>query len=70
MHIYKISFLKNEVLSIMEAAPETHFDGSVFYEEIKGQLIFAIVKAKSKEGAAEIAKEIVDSVNERNPSDY
>ncbi|WP_276135187.1 hypothetical protein [Polluticoccus soli] len=62
MHIYKITFLKNQVLSVTEAEPETHFDGSVFYEQANGQLIFAIVKAKSKEAAEEIAKEIVDGI--------
>lgn len=62
MPIYKISFLKNEILSITTAEPNSQFDGTYFFEHDKGQLIFAIIRADSENTARLLADDIIKTV--------
>lgn len=64
---YRIVFLKNEVISCVETDKLLLQTGvNLFYEERNGQMIFALVKAKSKEEAENIVKQLISESAVRN----
>lgn len=60
---YRVTYVKNEVISCVEA--EDHIlnnKSDLHYEHKNGQLIFALIKAETKRKAYSIAKKIVKEV--------
>jgi hypothetical protein len=64
MHLYKVKFDNNKVVSCKEMSPDTPMQSSHYYEHNEGQLVYAVLKAVSKEDAKAKALEIVREVNE------
>jgi hypothetical protein len=62
MSIYKIIFAKNEVISCKAIEEEVVLDGTYHYEQIKGCLIYALVKANTEKEAYVIANVIIEEV--------
>jgi hypothetical protein len=62
MSIFKIIFIKNEILSCKEIPSGAFFDGSTYCELDKGQLRFAIIKAESTADATGRAQELVEQL--------
>lgn len=66
MENYRLVFVKNELIScelIMGSVPD--FVGKYYYEQARGQLIFAIVKADSTAEAVDKAGLIVAEMTEK-----
>lgn len=57
LHVYKVTFVKNQVDSC-KLAEDISFGDNVTYQEYKGQLIHAFIKAESEAVAKEKAGEI------------
>jgi hypothetical protein len=59
MSIYRITFIKNQVATCVKTVPTTILGEKAFHiEQNRGQIIFALVKAKSKKEALELLKKI------------
>lgn len=58
LHVYKVTFLKNQIDSC-KLADDIFLEEGVSYQEYKGQLIYALIKAESETVAKEKANEIV-----------
>jgi hypothetical protein len=62
MKIFRVSFIKNKILSVRTADNSVHFDGNIYYRHDKGQLLYAMIKANSEEEAKTIASSITQNV--------
>jgi len=65
MSIYRVIFVKNEVLSCMEVSDTTVINGWYQYEHKKGRLTYAIIQAETEENALAIANLIIKEVEEQ-----
>ncbi len=65
MNIYKIIFAKNEVIACNNVGNNINLNALYHFEQDKGQLIYALIKAEKEEEALRTAKRIVEE-NTRN----
>ncbi len=59
LNVYKVTFVKNKVDSCKVVSDTAAGDNDA-YEEYKGQLIYALIKAENESGAREKAEEIAN----------
>ena len=65
MHIFKLTFVKNEIDSC-KVAHDAILDGNFACEEHHGYLIHALIKADSEDKARDKAREIAALVSAKN----
>lgn len=65
MLVYKVTFVNNKILSCVATEPAKNIEmkDDIFYSQIKGLLIFALIKANSKEQALEKAAKLIKDVS-------
>jgi hypothetical protein len=63
MQLYKVSFIKNKILSCAPADPGIQLKGDMYYEYNNGKLIFAIIAATSEQEAMQKANELARTVS-------
>ena len=59
MHIYKIIFVSNTILSCKLSNKTIVMEGEYMYQQYRGQLIYAFVKAENEDSARQFAQEII-----------
>ena len=59
MHVYKIIFAMNTILSCRLTDSSVAMKGDLIYQQYKGQLIYALIRADSERKAKEKAKELI-----------
>ncbi len=62
MKTFRLTFVRNEVLSCEEMRENLIIDGPFHYVHQQGKLIYALVKAEKEENALTIADHIVKEV--------
>jgi len=62
MHIYKITFVKNKI-DLCKIADETIMEGDCIFEQHKGFLIYALVKAENETKAKERATNLIEHIS-------
>ena len=70
MHVYKVIYAKNEIISCNKIEDSLSLITSYHYEHEKGQLIYALIKAADVEDALKIANEIILEVTASKPKDH
>ncbi len=65
MNIYKVIFAKNEVIACDLITNKFVLNDDYLYHQVKGQLVYAIIKASSEEEAINKSCEIVKEVTEK-----
>ncbi|MES2703191.1 MAG: hypothetical protein V4649_11155 [Bacteroidota bacterium] len=65
MNIYKIIFAKNEIIACQVVSNTVALEGNCYYEQDRGQMIFAIVKAADERDARRFANNIISEVSDK-----
>lgn len=70
MLVYKVTFLNNKIISCGLINPSKHKDlkADVFVSQSNGLLIFALIKANSKQQALEKAKSLIEDLSRNKDS--
>ena len=65
MNIYKVIFAKNEIICCDLMINKFELNEDYLYHQDKGQLVYAIIKAKNEEDVINKSNQIIKEVTEK-----